>query len=429
MAAAVQHYHDSIASVLEKYAPVKLHNIRSNTAKPWYSDVIHRARQLRRQCERKSLKTCLEIHRELYVRQQEQVVRLINSAMRDYFRTIIASGTQSDAYRVINNLRTSTTTRSLPSHDSEQELADRFVQFFHCKVTAIRTALHDMQQQLPPLLEEPLPAKMPILDGFSTVTSADLCKLVQGSACASVSCMLDPAPTRLLKESAVLDCVLPHMLHVVNESLGSSVVHACLKMAVITPILKKPSLCVNSLKNFRPISNLPFLGKVIKKVVAAQLSSHLSAHSIHGLMQSAYRPGHSMETALLRIQDDINRGLDAGVGSLLFLLNLSAAFDIIDHTTLLERLEAVAGIRGAALAWLRSYLHDRTQNVIINGVRSTTVDLSIGVPQGSVLGPLLFLVYVIPLRSAIRHHPGVLHHGYADDHQLYTQFNQRDVDS
>ena len=123
------------------------------------------------------------------------------------------------------------------------------------------------------------------------MTSADLRKLVQGSA--SVSCMLDPAPTRLLKESAVLDCVLPHMLHVVNESLGSSVVPACLKMAVITPILKKPSLCVNSLKNFHPISNLPFLGKVIEKVVAAQLSSHLSSHGIHDPMQSAYRPGHS----------------------------------------------------------------------------------------------------------------------------------------
>ena len=200
-------------------------------------------------------------------------------------------------------------------------------------------------------------------------------------------------------------------------------------MAVITPILKKPSLCVNRLKNFRPISNLPFLGKVIEKVVAAQLSSHLSLHGIHDPMQSAYRSGHSTETALLRIQDDINRGLDAGVGSLLVLLDLSAAFDTIDHTILLERLEAVAGIRGAALAWLRSYLHDRTQSVIINGVRSTTVDLSTGVPQGSVLGPLLFLVYVIPLRSVIGRHPGVHHHGYADDRQLYTQFNLRDVDS
>jgi len=146
-------------------------------------------------------------------------------------------------------------------------------------------------------------------------------------------------------------------------------------------------------------------------------------------MQSACRPGHSMETALLRIQDDINRGLDSGFGSLLVLLDLSAAFDTIDHTILLERLETVAGIRRAALAWLRSYLRDRTQSVIINGVRSTTVDLSIGVPQGSVLGPLLFLVYIIPLRSVIERHPEICHHGYADDRQLYTHFRLRDQDS
>ena len=211
--------------------------------------------------------------------------------------------------------------------------------------------------------------------------------------------------------------------------LGSSVVPACVKVAVITPILKKPSLCVNALKNFCPISNLPFLSKVIKKVVAIQLLCHLSAHGIHDPIQSAYRLGHSMETALLRIQDDINRGLDAGVGSLLVLLDLSAAFDTIDHTILLGCLEAVAGIWGAALAWLRSYLHDRMQSVIISGVRSTIVDLSIGVLQGCVLGPLLFLVYVIPLLSVIEHHPEVRCHSYADDCQLYTQFYLRDQGS
>ena len=146
-------------------------------------------------------------------------------------------------------------------------------------------------------------------------------------------------------------------------------------------------------------------------------------------MQPAYRPGHSMETVLLRIQDDINRGLNAGVGSLLVLLDLSVAFNTIDHTILLEHLEAVADIQGAALAWLRSYLHDKTQSVIINGVQSTTVDLSIGVSQGLVLDPLLFLVYVISLHSVIEHHPEVRHHSYADDRQLYIQFYLLDQDS
>ena len=246
-----------------------------------------------------------------------------------------------------------------------------------------------MQEQLPPLLEQPFPAAVPTLDSFFTVTSADLRKLVQGSA--SVSCNTDPAPTHLLKESAVLDCVLPHMLHVVNESLRSSCSGACLSQDGCdhpdleeTQSVRQQSQELQIPPRFEPI----ILGKVIEKVDAAQLSSHLSAHGIHDPMQSAYRPGYSTETALPRIQDDINRGLDAGVDSLLVLLDLLAAFDTIDHTILLKRLEAVAGIQGAALAWLRSYLHDKTQSVIINEVRSTTVALNIGAPQGSVLGPL-----------------------------------------
>ena len=136
----------------------------------------------------------------------------------------------------------------------------------------------------------------------------------------------------------MLDCVLSHMLCVADESLESSVGPACLKMAVIILILKKPSLCVNTLEHFRSIASLQFLDKVIEKVVAAHLSSHLSAHGIHDPMQSAHRPGHSTETTLLKTEDDISRSLDAGAGSLLVLLDLSAAFDTIDHTILPEHL-------------------------------------------------------------------------------------------
>ena len=152
------------------------------------------------------------------------------------------------------------------------------------------------------------------------------------------------------------------MLRVVNESLELSVVPACLKMAVIFLILKKPSLCVNNLRNFHPVSNLPFLGKVIKKVVAAQLSSHLSAHSIPDPMQSAYRPGHSMGRALLKIQDDINRGPDGwGQQSACSLGTLSGLRHHRPHHPAGASGDCGWHPRGCA-----SYLHDRAQSVIIN---------------------------------------------------------------
>ena len=165
-------------------------------------------------------------------------------------------------------------------------------------------------------------------------------------------------------------------------------------------------------------------------MVAAQLSSHLSAHGIHDPMQSACRPGHSTETALLRIQDDINRGLDAGVGSLLVLLDLSAAFDTIYQTILLERLEAVAGIRGAALAWLRSYLHDGDAEYDHQRGPVNHCGSQYWGPAGVGPGPPILLG--VCHTSAFSHRaspwssPSPL---CRDDRQLYTQFNLRDVDS
>ena len=118
--------------------------------------------------------------------------------------------------------------------------------------------------------------------------------------------------------------------------------------------------------------------------------------------------------------------LGRGEGTLLVLLDLSAAFDTIDHGILLTWLEQVAGLGGAALQWVRPYLADRTQCVSVNGARSSAVRLSIGVPQGSVLGPLLFLVYIQPLHALISRHHNVRHHGYADDRQVYNHFDLRD---
>ena len=134
-------------------------------------------------------------------------------------------------------------------------------------------------------------------------------------------------------------------------------------------------------------------------------------------LQSAYLRGISCETALVKIKSDVDTMLGSGSAVLMVLLDLSAAFDTIDHRILLHRLEEV-GIGGTALAWLENYLEGRKQKVKIHDSFSLPCDLSIGVPQGSVLGPLLFLCYVLPLRRVIETH-GILRHGYADDSQLY----------
>ena len=144
--------------------------------------------------------------------------------------------------------------------------------------------------------------------------------------------------------------------------------------------------------------------------------------------QSAYKPGHSTETALLRIKNDIDSALNKGKGVLLLLLDLSAAFDALDHNVLIKRLTSEVGIQGKALDWFKSYLSSRKQYVNMNGTLSNPSELNVGVPQGSVLGPVLFLIYMLPLRRIIETFQ-VQRHGYADDSQLYNYFTLSDTTS
>ena len=153
------------------------------------------------------------------------------------------------------------------------------------------------------------------------------------------------------------------LLNLINASLTSGYVPQSFKIAVIKPILKKPNLDPNDLSNYRPISNLPFLSKILEKVVTKQLCSFLQSNSTLEVFQSEFRPHHSTETALLKVLNDLLLSSDNGFISLLVLLDLSAAFDTIDHLILIDRLENLVGLSGQALSWFRSYLSERHQFV------------------------------------------------------------------
>ena len=189
----------------------------------------------------------------------------------------------------------------------------------------------------------------------------------------------------------------------------------------MTPILKKPSLDPENFKNFRPISNLPFLAKTLEKVVSSQLQDHVKTYSLHDKFQSAYRPAHSTETAMLRITNDLLLAADDGQVGCLVLLDLSAAFDTIDHRIFLQKLSSRLHLSKSAVHWFASYLEDRYQKVVIGDETSSNFKLQYGVPQGSVLGPLLFTLYTADLGEIIKKH-GLSYHMYADDTQFFTIF-------
>ena len=343
---------------------------------------------------------------------------LIEKAKKNFYKDRLeaSSGNQKKLFGCINELLNKSKSTSLPSHTSKKDLADDFSDYFMDKVNKIRQSLEEIQSSNSQNAES---SDSPtILSVLAPATEDEVRKIIRSSS--STTCASDPMPTPLMKEC--LDILLPTITHIINRSLAESEVPETFKLAIILPLLKKESLDPEIFKHYRPIANLPFLSKVLERVVAARLDEYAADHPNKEIMQSSYKRHHSTETALLKIQNDILLAIDQQQCVLLLLLDLSAAFDTVDHSILLHRLQHRFGITGAALKWISSYFENRKQQVFINGCKSKAHTLTCNVPQGSVLGPKFFIDYESPLGSIIRSH-GLQAHFYADDTQIYLAFN------
>ena len=230
-------------------------------------------------------------------------------------------------------------------------------------------------------------------------------------------CNIDPIPTWVV--DSCLDSLAPFITQIINCSLKTASIPLSFKTALVRPLLKKPTLDPSEMKNYRPVSNLGFISKVLEKVVLQQINNHLHTHNLVEPMQSAYRRGSSTETALLRVHSDILNHIDNRRVVLMVLLDLSAAFDTVDHRVLISRLNSEFGFGGTVLHWIENYLTNREQRVTISDQVSTPKQLNCGVPQGSILGPVLYTLYTSSLGTILRQHK-VNYHFYADDTQLYA---------
>ena len=247
--------------------------------------------------------------------------------------------------KVCNSLLNRTNENVLPSHNCGTELANRFVNYFGDKIKSIRQDLENSLNTPDYTTNVASDFDGVPLEKFRIVHQDEVRKIITSSP--SKSCALDPIPTSILK--LCLDELTPVLTLIVNTSLKFADFSPELKRAFILPLLKKAILDCEILKNFWPVSNLSFLSKLVERIVCVQLVDHLKAHNLYEVFQSVYRQLHSTETALLRVQNDLLRAVDTHGGAILVLLDLSAAFDTIDHHRLLHTLESSFGIQGKAL--------------------------------------------------------------------------------
>ena len=376
---------------------------------------------MRNRLERKWRKSHLDHDRSAYVGQLNLVNDMIIRAKTDYLRSKIAEANCKDLFGTVNGLLNRSNT-SLPVHDCPIDLSMRFATFFKAKIDKISSEFDETASNHDAVFGEDHQTTH-MLNCFDPVSVVEVEQVI--SKLSNKTCMLDPLPTWLLKQNM---CVVSSFItKVVNASLQNGIFPDAFKQAIIRPVLKKPSCDANVLKNYRPISNIQFLAKVIECIVAGKLKDHLLEHDLNEQFQSAYQRGHSTETALLKVKSDILREVDQGRVVLLAMLDLTAAFDTINHETLIRRLNITFGVSGSPLDWFKSYIQHRNSRVCIGNALSDEVHLECGTPQGSIMGPLQFTSYIQPIGKIIRKHK-LCFHIYADDTQIYSSYNPKKPD-
>jgi len=284
---------------------------------------------------------------------------MILKAKTDFLRTKIADSNSKDLFKTVNTLLNKAK-KVLPVYDSADDMCLKFADFFTSKIEIIRSDLDNVD--ISSLVGNTRFDEGQVVHRFLQFDLASVEEVEKVMRrLPSKSCSLDPIPTWLLKQN--MCTISPFITRIVNSALQNGVFPDCLKKAIVIPVLKKQNLDANILKNYRPVSNIHFLSKVIETIVASRLKDYITIHKLHDPFQSAYRSSHSTETALLKVKSDILNMMDNNCCVMLVMLDLTAAFDTIDHRILINRLHNSFVISWFLFEWFNSYMPNRCNRI------------------------------------------------------------------
>ena len=407
-------YNQVLSELLDEHAPMKSRIIKTVPNAPWFDSEYANLRKQRRKAEKQYKKTKLAADKENYKNIRKQTTESAYKKKCKHYGDKLEGANNKILYSTINKLLDNEKEVILPDAKSNAELANSFLIYFTEKIEKIRSTFRNNSH----IETTDIPPPVVKLSTFDSATEDEIRQIVLSFG---VKCSPDdPLPAAVLKSN--FEVFIPIWTKLVNLSLEEGTME-CLKNAVLIPLIKQLDEIMDkdNFKNYRPVSNLQFVGKLIEKIVSIRLNKHMTDNNLHSDFQHGYKKGHSTETLLLKVVNDLLVTCDHQLPSIVMLLDLSAAFDTVDQTKLLAILKDEIGIEGTPLKWFTSFLKGRTQKVKIGDTYSNESELNYGVAQGSILGPDLFNIYMRSLRKYVKLARFSIF-GFADDHQLLKTF-------
>ena len=399
-----------ITTLLDIHAPIIKKTHLARRRQPWMSLTVRKLRQGARKAERVWKRNPTEINWKMLKWAQKDYKYTLRAEKRRCMTEEIykVKNNSVQLYRKVKQFMGTQRTNPLPPTQDRKQQANVFGEFFKSKIEKIRESIPTAENFNPP----EAPRSKQFLSKFTEVTPNRLKKAV--FSLATKGCELDLWPTALVK--SLLDHLAGILIPLFNLSLSSGEFIKDWKNGLVRPFIKIANIL--EMSNYRPVINLSFLAKVLEKLVMDDILPHVASELPD--YQSAYRDNYSCEKLLVKLQDDLLWAMEVQDITQLTSMDMSAAFDIIDHQLLEQILYKTFHISDKVLNWIMTYVKGRTFQVVIESTCSDVFATSCGVPQGSCLGPVLFTLYVSTLKRHITPDLSLL--GYADDHSSYQSF-------